>query len=232
MPRKPPNAQKYWFKGLSRSRAVNRCRSPAAAEAHRLGLHVHGHMPVGTWPLDAMRADYDEVTHINFIMMQAMPQEVVHKANTAARLEGPVRYGKDMDLVSPAMKAFYSELAARHTIVDPTLTVWEPLLTSDGSVISPEYAPFTEIAPPSVTRGWKIGCYPLFGGPTRHDFRKSFAKMVGLVGRLHQAGGTDRCWHQRLGARGSNWCASSSALNKLTSATPQPCRLQRSSPHG
>ena len=87
------------------------------------------------------------------------------------------------------MKAFYAELAARHTIVDPTLTVWEPLLTSDGSVISPEYAPFTEIAPPSVTRGWKIGGCPLFGGLTRDDFRKSFAKMVGLVGRLHQAGG-------------------------------------------
>jgi len=102
---------------------------------------------------------------------------------------GTARYSKDIDFDSPAMKAFYAELAARHTIVDPTLTVWEPLLTSDGSVISPEYAPFTEIAPPSVTRGWKIGGCPLFGGLTRDDFRKSFAKMVGLVGRLHQAGG-------------------------------------------
>ncbi len=162
--------------------------APAAAEAHKLGLHVHGHVPAGMRPLDAVRAGYDEVTHINFIMMQAMPQDVVDKANTAARLEGPARYGKDIDLDSPAMKAFYSELAARHTIVDPTLTVWEPLLTSDGSVISPEYAPFTEIAPPSVARGWKIGGYPLFGSLTRDDFRKSFAKMVGLVGRLHQAG--------------------------------------------
>ncbi len=56
-------------------------------------------------PLDAVRAGYDEVTHINFIMMQAMPQEVVDKANTAARLEGPAKYGKDVDLDSPAMKA-------------------------------------------------------------------------------------------------------------------------------
>ncbi|PMZ18179.1 amidohydrolase family protein, partial [Pseudomonas sp. FW306-02-F08-AA] len=30
--------------------------------------------------------------------------------------------------------------------------------------------------------------YPLFGGLTRDDFRKSFAKMVDLVGKLHQAG--------------------------------------------
>ncbi|MEO7692006.1 MAG: amidohydrolase family protein [Sphingomonas sp.] len=162
--------------------------APAAAEAHKLGLHVHGHVPAGMRPLDAVRAGYDEVTHINFIMMQAMPQEIVDKANTAARLEGPAKYGKDVDLDSPAMKAFYAELAARKTIIDPTLTVWEPLMTSDGSAISPEYAPFADIAPPAVARGWKIGGYPLFEGVTRDDFRKSFAKMVELTGRLHKAG--------------------------------------------
>ena len=162
--------------------------APGAAEAHKLGLHVHGHVPAGMRPLDAVRAGYDEVTHINFILMQAMPQEVVDKANTAARLEGPARYGKDVDLDSPAMKAFYAELAKRGTIIDPTLTVWEPLMTSDGSTVSPEYAPFMDIAPPATARSWKIGGYPLFGGLTRADFAKSFDKMVGVVGRLHKAG--------------------------------------------
>ena len=78
--------------------------APAAAEAHKLGLHVHGHVPAGMRPLDAVRAGYDEVTHINFILMQAMPQDVVDKSNTAARLEGPAKYGKDVDLDAPAMK--------------------------------------------------------------------------------------------------------------------------------
>ena len=162
--------------------------APGAAEAHKLGLHVHGHVPAGMRPLDAVRAGYDEVTHINFIMMQAMPQAVVDKANTAARLEGPAKYGKDVDLDSPAMKAFYAELAKRKTIIDPTLTVWEPLLTSDGSALSPEYSPFADVAPPAVARGWKISGYPLFDGLTRDDFKKSFDKMVGLVDRLHKAG--------------------------------------------
>ena len=162
--------------------------APAAAEAHKQGLHVHGHVPAGMRPLDAVRAGYDEVTHINFIMMQAMPQDVVDKSNTAARLEGPAKYGKDVDLDSPAMKAFYAELVTRHTLVDPTLTVWEPLMTSDGTAIAPEYAAFADVAPPSVVRGWHTGGYPLFGGLTRDDFRKSFAKMVDLVGKLHQAG--------------------------------------------
>jgi imidazolonepropionase-like amidohydrolase len=162
--------------------------APAAAEAHRLGLHVHGHVPAGMRPLDAVRAGYDEVTHINFIMMQAMPQEVVDKANTAARLEGPAKYGKSVDLDSSAMKSFYAELGRRRTIIDPTLTVWEPLMTSDGTALSPEYSPFADVAPPAVARSWRIGGYPLFDGLTRDDFRKSFEKMVALVGRLHRAG--------------------------------------------
>lgn len=162
--------------------------APAAAEAHRLGLHVHGHVPAGMRPLDAVRAGYDEVTHINFIMMQAMPQEVVDKANTAARLEGPARYGKDVDLDSAAMRAFYAELAKRGTVIDPTLTVWEPLMTSDGTAIPPEYAAFAKVSPPAVARGWRISGYPLKDGLTREDYRKSFGKMVELVGRLHKAG--------------------------------------------
>ena len=162
--------------------------APGAAEAHRLGLHVHGHVPAGMRPLDAVREGYDEVTHINFIMMQAMPQAVVDKANTAARIEGPAKYGKDVDLDSPAMKAFYAELSKRGTIVDPTLVAFEPELTSDGSAVASEYAPYVGIVPPSVERAFKTGGYPLFDGLTRDDFRKSFAKLVGLVGRLHKAG--------------------------------------------
>jgi imidazolonepropionase-like amidohydrolase len=44
------------------------------------------------------------------------------------------------------------------------------------------------VSPPAVARGWKIAGYPLFANLTRDDFRKSFAKMVGVVGRLHTAG--------------------------------------------
>ena len=204
--------------------------APAAAEAHRLGLHVHGHVPAGMRPLEAVRAGYDEITHINFIMMQAMPQAVVDKANTAARLEGPAKYGKDVDLDSPAMTAFYRELAQRKTIIDPTLTVWEPLMTSDGSAISPEYAPFADVAPPAVVRGWKIAGYPLFDGVTREDFRKSFAKMVGLVGKLHQAGvrivaGTDGSGLELVRELELYQQAGLSNAEALQSATIVPARM-------
>jgi hypothetical protein len=86
------------------------------------------------------------------------------------------------------MRAFYAELAERKTIVDPTLVVWEGTMTSDGSAISPAYAAFADISPSAVSRSWRIGGYPLFDGLTRDDFRASFAKMAGLIARLHKAG--------------------------------------------
>ncbi|HEX8063172.1 MAG TPA: hypothetical protein VF535_08135 [Allosphingosinicella sp.] len=70
----------------------------AAAEAHKLGLHVHGHVPAGMRTLDAIEAGYDEVTHIYFMMMQAMPDEVVAHSNGIQRFQGPDRYAKDVDL--------------------------------------------------------------------------------------------------------------------------------------
>ncbi len=62
---------------------------PAAAEAHKLGLHVHGHIPAGMRTLDAVNAGYDEITHIYFATMQAMPEEVVAKSNTTHAAAGP-----------------------------------------------------------------------------------------------------------------------------------------------
>lgn len=206
--------------------------APAAAEAHKLGLHVHGHIPAGMRPIDAVRAGYDEITHINFILMQVMPQAVVDKANTAARLEGPAKYGKDIDLDSAELKAFYAELAKRGTIIDPTLTVWEPLLTSDGSALPPEYAPFAEVAPPSVVRGWRIGGYPLFDGLTREDFRRSFDKMVAVVGRLHKAGvrvvaGTDGYGLELVRELELYEKAGMTNVEALQSATILPARMTR-----
>jgi hypothetical protein len=55
--------------------------APAAAEAHKLGLHVHGHVPAGMRPSQAIAAGYDEITHIYFVMMEAMPDDVVATSN-------------------------------------------------------------------------------------------------------------------------------------------------------
>ncbi len=163
--------------------------APAAAEAHKLGLHVHGHVPATMKPSEAVVAGYDELTHLNFVVMESMPRAVIDKANTRQRVEGPARYFKDVDLDAPLMKSFVADLAAKKTIVDPTIVIFEGMLTQDGGKPQPAYAPYMGIISPVLERSvFTAGGYPLVDGLTRDDYRKSYAKMIELVGRLHKAG--------------------------------------------
>lgn len=162
--------------------------APAAAEAKRLGLHVHGHVPATMRPSEAVAAGYDELTHINFVVMEAMPKDVLDRANTRQRMEGPAKYFKDVDLDGPVMKNFIADLARRKTVVDPTLVIFESFLTQDGGKPHPAYAPYMGIISPVLDRGFRRGGYPLVEGYSRDDYRKSYANMVALVGRLHKAG--------------------------------------------
>lgn len=162
--------------------------APGAAEAKKLGLHVNGHVPATMRPLEAVRAGYDELTHINFVVMQLMPSAVVDKANTAARIEGPAKYAKDLDLRGAEARALFAELARRKTYVDPTLVVFEQALTAEGGVPVPAYSPYAHVVPPLVARGFRSGGHPLIENLTREDYRRSFAKLVELTGALHKAG--------------------------------------------
>ena len=160
---------------------------PGADEAHKLGLHVSGHVPATMLPIEAVRAGYDEITHLNFIMMQMMPRSVVDKSNTAARFEGPAKYAKDVDLGSPAVKAFVAELKQRGTIIDPTLVIFEGNFLAEGGTPMPAYAPYMGIISPVLDRAFRGGGYPLIEGYTRADYAKSYAKMMQLVTVLHEA---------------------------------------------
>jgi imidazolonepropionase-like amidohydrolase len=161
-----------------------------AAEAHRLGLHVHGHLPAGMRPMDAIADGYDEITHINFVIMQAMPDEVVAKSNGIARFEGPGRYAKDVDLGAEPMKSLIATLAARRITVDATLVVYEGMFMPENGDLSAAYAPFVGTLPPAAERGFRQGGFAVPAGLTRADYRRSFAKLSELVGALHRAGVT------------------------------------------
>jgi imidazolonepropionase-like amidohydrolase len=204
--------------------------APAAAEAHRLGLRVLGHVPAGMRPLEAVHAGYDELTHINFVLMQAMPQSVVNVANTAARFEGPAEFARTVDLDSAAMKAFVAELAERRIWVDPTIVIFERSFTHDTPELGYTFAPFAGTLPAVFERGLAEGGYPLFGKVTRADMRESYAKIVQLVGRLHAAGvpivaGTDGWGLELVREIEIYQQAGMSAAEALQTATINPARL-------
>ena len=162
--------------------------APAAKLAHELGLHVHGHIPAGMRTLDAVNAGYDEITHLYFATMQAMPQSVVDKSNTTLRMTGPARYFKDVDLNTEPMASTIRTLAERKIAVDPTLVVIEGVLLSEAGTLTPPWRPFEGTLPPLTERGLKGGPLPLPEGTTRDDARASFAHMREYVTVLKRAG--------------------------------------------
>jgi imidazolonepropionase-like amidohydrolase len=160
----------------------------AAAEARKQGLHVHGHIPVGMRTLDAINAGYGEVTHINWIVMQAMPDDVVNASNGIMRFEGPGRYAKDMDLNGKAINDIVSTMASKGIYSDPTMVAFEGLYVPENGDLSPAYAPFVGTLPPSTERSFRTGGFAVPKDLTRAHYRASWAKMVGLLGKMHKAG--------------------------------------------
>jgi imidazolonepropionase-like amidohydrolase len=177
------------FTGIKFYGTFNPAWLPASIrEAHKLGLHVHGHIPAGIRPLDAINAGYDEITHINWVMMQAMPDSVIPVSNGIMRFEGPGRYAKDVDLEGAAIAAIVGTMASKRIYSDPTMVAFESLYVPDNGDLSPSYAPFVGTLPPTPERGFRTGGFAVPRDLSRADYRASWAKMVALLSRMHEAG--------------------------------------------
>lgn len=159
-----------------------------AGEAKKLGLRVQGHVPRTMRPIEAVRAGYDELTHINFVAMQAMPDSVVNESNGLQRFYGPGRYAADVDWNSPEMRAYIAELARRGTTVDATLAIFEGGLTGEPGELPAAYKPFQGAMPPLMDRGLRSGGFAPTPEVSRAQMRKSFPKLQELVIALHKAG--------------------------------------------
>jgi len=204
---------------------------PMAAEAHKLGLHVHGHIPQGMRPLEAVNAGYDEITHINWVMMQAMPDSVIAVDNGIARFEGPGRYAKDLDIqTNAALQTLVSTMATRGIYNDPTMVAFEGLYVPENGDLSPAYAPFVGTLPPSVERNFRAGGFQVPKDLTRADYRASWAKFIQLLGKMHAAGvpvvaGTDGFGIELVHELEIYVEAGFTPAEALAAATLQPARL-------
>ncbi|HEY1879447.1 MAG TPA: amidohydrolase family protein [Caulobacteraceae bacterium] len=210
--------------------------APTAALAHQLGMHVHGHIPAGMRTMDAINAGYDEITHIYFVAMQAMPDDVVAKSNTIARMEGPAKYAKGMDLSADPMKSLIATMASKHITSDPTLVVVESLMVPENGDLGAAYAPFLGTLPPTVERGFRAGGLAVAPGYTRADYRASFRKLEDLVGAMHEAGvqivaGTDGSGLELVRELELYVDSGFTPSEALQAATLAPARLQHADDH-
>ncbi len=205
---------------------------PIADRAHGYRMRVQGHIPRTMRPIEAVRAGYDEITHINMVMMQFMPDSVVNASNGLARFYGPARYAGDLDLKSPAAVAYLDELKARGTAVDATLAIFETGFGTAPDELSPAYTPWQGIVPPAVERGLRGGGFAELPDLKRAQMKRSFAKLQALVVELNRRGipvlaGTDGSGIELIRDLELYVAGGMSPADALATATINPARAFR-----
>jgi imidazolonepropionase-like amidohydrolase len=168
-----------------------------AAEAHRRGLRVSGHVPAHMIAEQFVNDGADEIQHINFIMLNFMPD--VTETRTPDRFIMPGRRSAALDLNSDKVNRFVEFLKQHQTVVDPTMAVFEATYTDRPGKVGPMETAMFERMPVQVQRGIKTASEALPAGDAETDklYRESWANMVRMLKKMYDGGvqivaGTDQ----------------------------------------
>ncbi|MBM0170172.1 amidohydrolase family protein [Altererythrobacter sp. C41] len=155
-------------------------------EAHRLGMGVTGHIPAFTNADTMIAAGYDEVTHINQLMLGWVldPQE---DTRTPLRLTA-MRRTADLDLSSAQVQQTIEAMAAHDIALDPTAVTLELLMLSRDGQPSPAVANYIDHLPIALQRRRRQGIAPIETLADAAAYEGSFVKIKELIKRLHDRG--------------------------------------------
>jgi imidazolonepropionase-like amidohydrolase len=154
-------------------------------EAHKNGLRVSGHIPAEMTAAQCVELGYDEIQHINFLVLNFFPE--IKNTNTIARLTKPGELAAGLDLNSPQVQSFIKLLQDHHTKLDLTLSIFEGQYMSRIGQIPPGYTQVANRLPAQVRRGLLTqGMTPPPG--MDETYKKSFAKMLEMAGLLYRSG--------------------------------------------
>lgn len=159
-----------------------------ADEAHKRGLRVSGHVPSGMIAEQFVRDGADEIQHMNFIFLNFMPD--VKETRTPARFIEPGKRGGDLDLNSQQVNDFIAFLKQHHTVVDPTMGVWEGTYLDRRGEPGRVDAAIYDRLPVQVQRVSKMAGEALDASDPATDkqYRAAYANMVRMVKKLYDNG--------------------------------------------
>ncbi len=156
------------------------------AYAHGKGLRVSGHIPVFLRAEDAIAAGYDEIQHVNQLMLNFLVDDKTD-TRTLERFYLPAKKVADLDFDSKRVQDFIALLAKKKIVIDPTLTAFDFLHQRAGQM-SEAYAAIAGHMPPDIQRGFRVAEFDIPDDVTAKRYDTSYWKMVDFVGRAHRAG--------------------------------------------
>ncbi|MEZ5462827.1 amidohydrolase family protein [Dokdonella sp.] len=146
-------ARGYWQIKLYNSMNPDWARANAA-EAHRLGMRVSGHVPAFSTADAMVDAGYDELTHINQIML-GWVLEPGEDTRTLLRLTALKRLPA-LDLQSESVQQTLQHIAAKHVAVEPTIGIHERLLLGRNGEVPKSLASIIDNLPVSEQRDARL----------------------------------------------------------------------------
>lgn len=155
-------------------------------EARKLGLRVAGHVPAFSNADQMIEAGYDEMTHINQVMLGWVLDEG-EDTRTLLRLTALKRL-PDLDINDAKVQKTIKAMAERGTAIDPTLAIHEALLRSRNGVTQEGVLDYIDNMPISSQRSAKTAWADISAPGDDEAYRVAFDKVIETVSAMHEAG--------------------------------------------
>ena len=159
-----------------------------ADRAHARGMRVSGHVPAFMSAKQFVEGGADEIQHLNFIELNFLFPEVKETRNRDRFIKVAER-AHEFTPDKPVVSEFIKFLKQHHTVLDPTMVVFEGLFCGDPTAITPGLEEIVPRFPPQVRRGMRSGALE---APKEKEaaYREAFPAMLRLLKALHDAGVT------------------------------------------
>ncbi len=155
-------------------------------EAHRLNMAVTGHVPVFSNANAMLKAGFNEMTHINQIML-GWVLEPGEDTRSLLRLTALNRLPK-LDLNSQPVQETITMMVDKGVAVDPTMAIHEKLLLSRNGTIQSGVTDYIEYMPPAVQRAAKVAMANISSAKEDEDYRGAYQQILKTVKMMKERG--------------------------------------------
>ena len=155
-------------------------------EAHANGLKVAGHVPAFSNADAMIAAGYDEMTHINQVMLGWVLEEG-EDTRTLLRLTALKRL-PSLEEDDPAIAVTIDAMAANNVAIDPTLAIHENLLRSRNGTTAPGVVDYIDHMPVEVQRSAKTAWADISTPEDDTAYWQAFDKIIETVSAMRDKG--------------------------------------------
>jgi cytosine/adenosine deaminase-related metal-dependent hydrolase len=156
--------------------------------AHTRGLRVSGHVPAFMSARQFVEGGADEIQHLNFIELNFLFPEVKETRNRD-RFIKVAEHAREFTPDKPDVREFIAFLKQHHTVLDPTVGIFEGLFCGDPAIITPGLEHIAPRFPPQIRRLMLSGALEVPKGKEA-AYHEAFPAMLRLLKALYDAGVT------------------------------------------